>query len=106
MISKGNTAERKPAFFITEILSRLDSEENRSFFHVLDHFHSKRAAFLAGTARDAIGRVRVKGKVMLANGRRYVAQVLREIVILVHSGDVDFLRAGQAVIAVHTSAVG
>lgn len=81
-------------------------KESRCLFHILDHFHVKRAAFLASTAGDTIGRVRVQRQVMLANGRRHLAQAPGQIVILMHGGDVDFLRAGQAVIAVHARAVG
>lgn len=88
------------------ISTNSDPEESRSFFHILDHFHAKGAAFLASTAGDTIGRVRVQRQVMLANGRRHLAQAPGEIVILMHGGDVDLLRAGQTVVAVHARAVG
>ena len=72
----------------------------------MDHFHSKWTASLAGTARNAIGRVRVERQVMLTDGSRHFAQVPGEIIILMHRGNINFLRAGQAVVAIHANSVG
>ena len=98
--------EKKRAKIHEENCACSNPEEGGGFLHVLDHFHSERAAFLAGAAGDTVGRVRVQGLVMLADGRRHIAQVPGQVVILMNRGYVNFLWAGQAVIAVHTSAVG
>ena len=67
-----------------------DPEERVSLFHVLDHLHTERTAFFASAAGNAIGRVRVQGLIMLADGRRHFAQAPGQVIILMHRGNVDF----------------